>query len=135
MRLRKLNEGAWTVAAPLEDDNSCEVLNALQILFDDPRTKGVAAGFVAFWEQIDIQGPRRLGTDIYHCVDDKNEIYEFIKGSHRLLCFVSEGRLVICSHIFRKKSQKTPKSETKKAIALRKKYLEAHAAQAVLLVD
>jgi hypothetical protein len=106
MRLRSLHKGAWTVLAPEDDDRACEVLDQLEALAGDKKTKATAAGFLAQWEQVPVEGPRRLGTDIYHRIDEDNQIYEFIKRDHRLVCFEADGRIVVCSHIFRKKSQK-----------------------------
>lgn len=66
-----------------------------------------------------------LPVETYHCVDNENEIYEFIKGRYRVLCFLAEGRMVIAACVFMKKSQKTPKREISKAISLRNEYLAA----------
>lgn len=135
MQLRKLNVGAWTVAALVDADGVCAVEDALLQLSQDRKGNVVASGFVAQWERISHEGPWRLGSDIYHQVDKKNEIYEFIKGSHRLLCFQADGRVVICSHIFRKQSRKTPAAEKKKAASLRQRYLAAMATDDVVFED
>ncbi|MBR9861473.1 type II toxin-antitoxin system RelE/ParE family toxin [bacterium] len=42
----------------------------------------------------------------------------------RVFCFFDEGKLVILLNGFTKKSQKTPKSETDKAVELMKSYYE-----------
>jgi hypothetical protein len=134
MRLQTLKAGKWTIVAPLDAQGRCEVLDALAELGNDPKTRATAAGFVALWGHIPIEGPRSLGTDNYHRVDDNNDIYEFIKGNHRLLCFQAEGRVVVCSHVIRKKSQKTPAAEKKRAAKLRDEYLAAKKAGAIEFV-
>lgn len=135
MRLRSLHKGAWTVLAPEDDDRACEVLDQLEALAGDKKTKATAAGFLAQWEQVPVEGPRRLGTDIYHRIDEDNQIYEFVKRDHRLVCFEADGRIVVCSHIFRKKSQKTPNAEKMKAADLREKYYEAARLGNIEIVD
>lgn len=45
--------------------------------------------------------------------------------SIRILCFQDEGRLVVLTNCFIKKSQKTPKAEIELAERLKKEYLEA----------
>lgn len=59
-----------------------------------------------------------------------NEIWEFRtrfdKHQIRLFAFWDRGQkaMVICTHGFLKKTKKTPKSEIKKAMEFRKKYLK-----------
>lgn len=136
IRLKTLKPGKWTVVAPLDESGQCEVFDAIVALAADNKTRATAAGFAALWDRIPIEGPRALGTVNYHCVDDANDIYEFIKGDHRLLCFPADGRLVVCSHVIRKKSQKTKPIDKKKAANLRKAYVEAaKAGQVEILPD
>ncbi|WP_448482221.1 type II toxin-antitoxin system RelE/ParE family toxin [Pseudoxanthomonas mexicana] len=121
--------------APEDDEGACEVLDQLKALAADKKTKATAAGLLAQWEQVPAEGPRKLGTDIYHRIDDENQIYEFIKRDHRLVCFEADGRIVVCSHLFRKKSQKTPNAEKRKATDLRARYHEAVRHGNVEIVD
>lgn len=109
----------------VNDHGECEVLDALDTLAENPKTSATAAGFKAWWDHIPAEGPRHLSDKVYHCVDSDNEIYEFIKGGHRLLCFQATGRVVVCSHVMKKASQKTPMKDKKRAISLRKQFLEA----------
>ncbi len=46
------------------------------------------------------------------------------KGIYRIFCFFDEGNLIILLSGFRKKTQKTPKNEIKRAERLRKEYYE-----------
>jgi hypothetical protein len=124
MRLKLLyTKGNWKVLAPVNANGVCEVEDAINALKNSRKTKATGVGFVALWSRIPNHGPRELGTDKYHRVDEENAIYEFIKGGHRLLCFEADGALVVCSHIFKKSSGKTPKKETKRAVKLRDDYL------------
>lgn len=40
----------------------------------------------------------------------------------RIFCFFDEGKLVVLANGFQKKTQKTPKSEIKKALKIKKEY-------------
>lgn len=124
MRLKLLyTAGKWKVLARVNAQGVCEVEDAILALKNSAKTKATGVGFVALWSRIPSHGPRELGTDKYHRVDDENSIYEFIKRGHRLLCFEAEGALVVCSHVFKKASGKTPPKEKAKAMSFRNEYL------------
>ncbi len=57
-------------------------------------------------------------------------VYEFKNDSWRVPWFYDEGRpkqdrLIICTHAFRKQSQRTPESEKSKAMKRKSRYLNA----------
>ncbi|MFD1295246.1 type II toxin-antitoxin system RelE/ParE family toxin [Lysobacter gummosus] len=135
MRLRKIIVGTWDVLAETDDCGRCELQAELEALFDARKTKATAAGFYSFWRHIPAEGPRKLGTDIYHQLDSADEIYEFIKGDYRVLCFQVRGRVILCSHLMRKKSQKTPRREIDRAKGLRKAYLAAEKANELIVEE
>jgi phage-related protein len=55
-------------------------------------------------------------------------------GGVRVFAFYDKGRVIVCSHGFLKKSQKTPKNELNRAVAIRAEYLKA-AAQGRVTVE
>ncbi len=68
-------------------------------------------------------GPDKLPPKWGHVLDKKHGIAEFIKGDLRILYFkANDGAVVVCSHVFLKKSQKTPKSEIKRAVRAKDEY-------------
>ena len=135
MQLKRINEDCpWAVCAVVEA-GTCALEQQIAELAADPGTAGYALGFLALLDVIPATGPRQLGTKLYHYVDEANEIYEFTKGPYRLLCFQAEGRLVVCSHLFRKKSRKAPREEVAKAIVMRRRYLAAVAANEIEFID
>lgn len=125
MRLKTLYCGAWRVIAPLSEDGACDLDTALAQFAGNKKYRAAAVGMHALWQRIPRTGPRALGPDLYHCIDEKASIYEFIKGDLRLLCFEADGAIVVCSHVFLKKSQKTPAQEAKRAANLKKQYEQA----------
>jgi hypothetical protein len=130
LRLKCLHEvGKWRILALEDEAGCCEFEESLAALHDDLSTAATARGFVAVLGRIPSGGPRQLPKPLYHRIDADNEIYQFTKANHRLVCFEADGAMVICSHIFRKTSQRTPDSEIQKAIRLRQQYLAFKAAQ------
>lgn len=47
---------------------------------------------------------------------------KFTSNIYRIFCFFDKGKLVVLANGFRKKSQKTPKKEVVKALAIKKEY-------------
>lgn len=109
----------------VNDRGECPVDEELAALALDPKTAATAEGFRQLWRRIPAEGPRKLGTSLYHLVDEENQIYEFIKGSHRLVAFTLDGAIVVCASAFRKSSQTTPRSVKKHAASLREKCVQA----------
>ena len=135
MRLRVLHKGTWKVLALVSEDGSCDVENELDALASDKKTKATAAGFKALWSRIPPTGPRGLGTDNYHRVDDENEINQFIRRQHRILCFEADGCLIVCSHMLLKQSSKTPSADRARAAEFRKAYKAAVALGSIEILD
>lgn len=82
----------------------------------------------------------RLGSEHFnhsqsHYVDQKEKIYEYIKGRLRLFWYEDDDRVVICTHGIIKKSQKTPKREIEKAIRVKLAYMQAKANGSLHLIE
>src|SRR5690554_7890656 len=74
-----------------------------------------AAGILKMFEMAVLHGPRNIPRNMRHEIDKNCGIYEFIKGNHRIPFFYDDGNFVVCSHMFRKKRQKTPPAELSQA--------------------
>lgn len=72
-------------------------------------------------------------TDISHQIQGK--IYEFIQGRLRVLWFYDEGRTVICTGGFIKKSRKTPRREITRAIEVMDQYFQAKKEEQIIIVE
>lgn len=68
------------------------------------------------------QGPPR-NVEMSHKI--AGEIWELIAGRLRVLWFYDEGRLVVCSHGFVKRTRKTPAAEIDRAQAAYREYRAA----------
>jgi len=135
MRLKLLAEGSWRIVARIDHRDRCQVEEELNALASDPKTQAVATRLQAVWAAIPREGPHMLPVETYHCVDTENEIYEFIKGRYRVLCFRLNGRMVVAACVFMKKTQRTPRREVNRAITLRSECLAAAGRGEVVIVE
>jgi len=82
--------------------------------------------FLAYFGQVAANGPRALNGAQMHQVDANDKIYELIAGGVRVLYFQgTSGQVIICTHMFLKKSQKTPPKEIARAVRAKKEYEQA----------
>lgn len=134
MRLKILERDIWIACAVVEVEGEDGPLCCIETYQGDRATD--LAGIVALVE-VSVsqpQGPKGLGNSLCHEVSNEGEpkIFEFIKGKLRLLWFYGDGeKLIVCSHVLRKKSQKTPRGDVEKALAIREEYFRACARGAV----
>lgn len=72
-------------------------------------------------ELLKLQGTRLPNNITKHITDD---IWELRPGNNRVLYFYYKDNKFVLLHMFRKKTQKTPKSEIEKAIREKNDFLE-----------
>lgn len=122
MRLRVIERGQWSVLAACRDRGDCPLLDFLNQL--PPNLEKDARKTARLLERVSDHGPPRK-TTISHQIS--GPIWEFIRGRIRLLWFYDEGKTIILSQAFVKKSQKTPRSEIDRALAAYGRYQKAKA--------
>ncbi|XZG69260.1 type II toxin-antitoxin system RelE/ParE family toxin [Chitinibacteraceae bacterium HSL-7] len=107
------------------DEEGQDIRSALDSVEANQRSS--ARGMDVLFRRYAEGGRTRLTAELFHEVDAEEDIYEFIKGRLRVLCFVApdDGSLLILSHHFVKKTQKTPRSEVHHAVQLKQRYLAA----------
>ena len=75
-----------------------------------------------------IESQRIIPLKFFRLIENTNGIYEiqieFENNIYRIFCCMDTGQLIVLFQGFQKKSQKTPKNEIKRAMALRKEYIE-----------
>jgi phage-related protein len=107
------------------DGDDCETELLLNDLAENYQASAI--GLFRLIEQIVESGLDCLSTKQCHLVDRDNKIYELIKGDIRLLFFKGHGdTLIVTTHVFLKKTQKTPEKHKNKAIRYKKEYQKAH---------
>jgi phage-related protein len=117
MILFEIAKAGYAVYAIGKDEQHCQLLDFLGTIGSNLQ-KDVDR-VLALLKRVSQKGPPR-NTEISHQI--KDEIFEFIQGRLRVLWFYDEGRLILCTHGFIKKTQKTPASEIEQAIKTREKY-------------
>ena len=73
-------------------------------------------------ERVAEHGPPTNGEQ---CKELEDGILEFKKGPVRILWFWDADQVVLCTHAFRKRTQKTPRREIDRARQVRSNYLAA----------
>ena len=120
MKLRRVRWAKWDVLAICRPRGDCPLLDFLGGLEAQLATDGRAMlRLLSFTAE---QGPPR-NVEVSHKLG--GEIWELIAGRLRVLWFYDEGRLVICSHGFVKRTRKTPTGEIDRAQAAYNAYQAA----------
>jgi phage-related protein len=123
MNLLTLGRGRWHVLAVCDDRGQCEVLDFLEALCSDgERQRKHALAMLALLEQsIPEDGPPRAGERSGSLGDD---IFEFrsVAGEFRVLWFYDKGKVIVCTHAFKKSEQRTDPAEIKRAKRIKRDY-------------
>lgn len=133
MELKVLMSGRWRITSPLSKGSMSiteEFLDSLAASF-----KSNAAGLLVLMEQHCEHGPDQFNTAQSHYVDQREQIYEYIKGRLRLFWFEDDDRVVICMHGIIKKDQKTPRQEIERAKRVKAAYMQAKAQGSLTFIE
>lgn len=130
MVLFEIAKDRYKVYALGRDGDDCDLLDFLSSL--GPNRQKDGDRLLALLERVSQNGPPR-NTDISHQI--RNEIFEFIQGQLRVLWFYEEGKVILCTHGFLKRSRKTPDREISRADLLRKGYLETKAKGPLMIIE
>lgn len=129
MRIRQLPlHGTYRLYATCDARGTPELLDFLESLGANMQKD--RARMLALLEQVAETGPPR-NVEQSHKLE--GDIWEFIQGRLRVCWFFDEGKVVVCTHGFVKKSQKTPAAEIRRAEARRKAYFQARAADTLFI--
>lgn len=123
MLLKLLFEDVFSVVATTHD-GSCSTEAFLNS--GEATTKAAREGLYEMLKHVAERGLEGVPAAWVHEANKKESIYEFIKGPLRLFFFKGkDGQVVVCTDGVRKKGKKADRKSVKKAVALRKEYLEA----------
>ena len=127
MRLIPIKEDRWSAYTPCDKNGESNLLLFAETV--GAKYKYSLSRLFAIIETAceSNLGPTQFKDDISHFVNFDHKILEFIAGDLRLLWFYSQesNKVIICSHIFLKKGQKTPKKDIRRAINLKNAYITA----------
>lgn len=116
MHLEEIIPGAWTISALVDASGKCEVLSYLDELQSTNKKSEVARIFAKL-ELLAQHGPNYFKPNAFHSIDDG--IYQLSIGRHRISCFFSGAKVIICAAADYKQTKKTEKkykNRSKKAI-------------------
>src|SRR4051794_26688530 len=130
MRLRRVRRATWDVLAICGPRGDCALLEVLRGLEGQLAADGRA--MLRLLAMVAEQGPPR-NVEVSHKI--AGEIWELIAGRLRVLWFYDEGRLVICSHGFLKRTRKTPVAEVDRARAAYEAYRAAKRSKTLKVED
>lgn len=116
MFAKRVIEGAWKIWALADESGDCDLLGFLVELKAREREE-----VLAMLDLVAERGPQALPKKRCHDIDKTHRIFQFSAGQVRILWFYEGDRVILCSHAFLKKTAKTPKLETARAIAARKR--------------
>lgn len=128
MKILSIQKAKFQVGAVVREKGDGSLVCSLFDDFNDIEAAYEASRnrLLAYFEQVARAGPKALSTAQCHQIDANEKIYEFIAGQLRVLFFQgATGNVVICSHMFLKKTQKTPPKEVSKAVRAKKEYEQA----------
>ena len=112
MKLRRVRKGQWDVLAICGPRGECPLLDFLTGLESHLEADGRAMLRLLLYSAE--HGPSH-NVEVSHKI--AGEIWEFIAGRLRVLWFYDQGKLIICSHGFMKRTRKIPSGEIERAQA------------------
>jgi phage-related protein len=120
MFLFEICHAVYKVVAIGSLPDGCQLLDFISELGANLQKDGDRV--LALLKRVARDGPPR-NLEICHQIEGK--INQFTQGRIRVLWFYDEGKIIICTHGFVKKTPKTPTREINHAKALMKYYFEA----------
>jgi phage-related protein len=123
VQIHKLKEGRQYTLCALGDGKTVETVD-----FMDEMSARRAKEFKKLMALIDRSLEHGPPKNRQKCNSLGNGIWEFkTTGGLRLVWFWDEGRMIVCTHGFKKARQKTPPGEITRALARKSDYFEAKA--------
>lgn len=130
MKLRRVRRGQWDVLAMCGVRGECPLVDFLASL--ETHLEADGRGMLRLLAYTAEQGPPR-SVEASHKI--AGDIWELIAGRLRVLWFYDQGRLIVCSHGFLKRTRKTPPGEIERAQAAFDAYHRAKKAGTLKVED
>jgi phage-related protein len=120
MILRRIRRVNWDVLAVCDDRGGCQLLDFLGG-FADP-VDAAACNMLTLIARTCEHGPSR-NTQLYRDLGDG--IFEMKKSGLRVLFFYDAGRIIVCSHVYKKQGQKLGHGQKERASDAKERYFAA----------
>jgi phage-related protein len=129
MKLMIISTGAFKVFAACSDDGRCHLLRFLDDLEGPARMD--AHRMLRMLKRVSLEGlPARY--EINHRLAEG--ISQLRQGRIRVLYFCDRDRIIVCTHGFIKRSQKTPAGEIGRALDIWSRYREEKTSGAIEVI-
>lgn len=102
--LRHVRGDVWQIYA-MCDANGRTFLDHLDL------SESEEAKVAANLDRLASHGSKAFPSDRMHIVDETARLFQLRVGDCRIMWFYDTGRVIVCCHGYRKKSQKIPKSD------------------------
>lgn len=102
--------------------SNCPVMEFLQTRAFEKQYQASAFGFRSLFQRYADKGRRGVTAELFHEVDSKNDIWEFVKGDLRIFCFTRKNAIIL-THGAIKKSQKVDPKEVSAAVRAKNLFL------------
>lgn len=99
--LRHVKGDIWQIYAMCDADGRT-FLDHLEL------SESEEARVAANLDRLATLGPNAFPTDRMHLVDTANRLFQLRVGDCRIMWFYDAGKVIVCCHGYRKKSQKIP---------------------------
>ena len=117
MKLLRVRGAEWKILAVCTERGDCPLLDFLATL--EGRLARDGRRMLRLLERVAVAGPPR-NTEVSHQVEAG--VWEFVQGRIRVMWFYDEGKLIVCSHGFVKRSRRAPVWEIRRAREARWRY-------------
>lgn len=122
MQIEKLTSSTYSVYTVCDNRGDSQVLDFLTSL--DGSLSNDVSRMLELLESCANQGLPR-NAKICHIIDRANKIWQLRQGDLRVLFFTDKGKMILCTHGFIKKQNKTPEKDIKRANSAKKVYVQA----------
>lgn len=141
MNLRLVRRGPWSVYAVCTDRGDCPLLDFLyEGSVEQPTGERVGKSreakervrMLARLKVVSENGPPH-NTEICHQIEEG--IWQIETGRIRVLWFYDEGKIIVASHGFVKRTKRTPEAEKRPIREALRRYREAKAARQIIVMQ
>jgi len=125
MILRSILRGTWRLFAVCDAHGESQLHAFLKSVESGDALAKDKTRLLAYLDRVAHTPLPLRDNEITHIIDREWRIWQTTRGGVRVLWFYDEGRLMILSHGFEKRTTKTPPAEIERAQRSAKTYFEA----------
>lgn len=127
-----LKEAAWKVLVPCDAFRNSEItfegdstVNLFSSMDLSAKDEAIRARIINALDRLAHRGTQAFTSGKSHIVDTVERIFSVDVGPYRILYCFEGDKIVVCCHLYRKKSQRVPREATRAAAKVRADYLSS----------